>query len=52
MKRRVTVEKTPNRAVATPPFRPLAAQVNHGVAPALWHSGMCRSFFHGDEQAW
>jgi len=31
---KVTVEKTPTRAGATPPFRPLAAQVNRGVAPA------------------
>jgi hypothetical protein len=31
------VEKTPNRAGATPLFRLSAAQVNPGVAPALRH---------------
>ncbi len=37
-RRKDTVEKTPNRAGATPLFRLSAAQVNRGVAPALRHS--------------
>src|SRR5438445_8585845 len=36
-RRKDAVEKTPNRAGATPLFRPSAAQVNRGVAPALRH---------------
>lgn len=32
-----TVEKTPSRAGATPLFRLSAAQLSHGVAPALRH---------------
>ena len=35
---KVTVEKTPNRAGATPLFRLSAAQKVRGVAPAL-HAG-------------
>ena len=42
---RVTVEKTPKRAGATPLIRPLAAQVNRGVAPALRHGPSCLLFF-------
>jgi len=34
---KAVVEKTPNRAGATPLFRLSAAQVNCGVAPALRH---------------
>ena len=36
-RRKDAVEKTPNRAGATPLFRLSAAQVNRGVAPALRH---------------
>ena len=42
---RVTVEKTPNRAGATPLFRLSAAQKVRGVAPALRHGKSCRLFF-------
>jgi predicted transcriptional regulator len=37
MQARVTVEKTPNRAGATPLFRLSAAQKVRWVAPARWH---------------
>jgi hypothetical protein len=42
---RVTVEKKPNRAGATPLFRLSAAQKVRGVAPALRHGKSCRLFF-------
>jgi len=47
---RVTQEKTPKRAGATPLVRPLAAQVKRGVTPALRHGPSCRLFFHGDSE--
>src|SRR5216684_6505847 len=42
---KVTVEKTPKRAGATPLFRLSAAQKVRGVAPALRHGKLCRLFF-------
>jgi hypothetical protein len=45
MQAKVTVEKTPNRAGATPLFRLSAAQKVRGVAPALRHGNSCRVFF-------
>jgi len=45
MQPKVTVEKTPNRAGATPLFRLSAAQKVRGVAPALRHGKSCRPFF-------
>jgi hypothetical protein len=42
---KVTVEKTPKRAGATPLFRLSAAQKVPGVAPALRHGKSCRLFF-------
>src|SRR5216683_5662598 len=50
MQARVTVEKTPKRAGATPLFRLSPAQKVRGVAPALRHGKSCRLFFHGDRQ--
>ena len=47
---KVTVEKTPKRAGATPLFRPSAAQKVRGVAPALRHGKSCRLFFPRDRQ--
>src|SRR6266852_3530093 len=44
-KAKVTVEKTSNRAGATPLFRLSAAQKVRGVAPALRHGKSCRPFF-------
>ena len=44
-KAKVTVEKTPKRAGATPLFRPSAAQKVRGAAPALRHIRPCRVFF-------
>ena len=44
-KEKVTVEKTPNRAGATPLFRLSAAQKVRGVAPALRHDKSCQAFF-------
>ena len=46
--KKVTVEKSPNRAGATPLFCGQAAQKCRGVAPALRHEESCRPFFHGD----
>jgi len=45
MQTKVTVEKTPKRAGATPLFRLSAAQKVRGVAPALRHGKSCRLFF-------
>jgi hypothetical protein len=45
MKARITVEKTPNRAGATPLFRLRAAQKVFGVAPTLRHGKACQVFF-------
>src|SRR5216684_6545463 len=45
MQTKVTVEKTPKRAGATPLFRLSAAQKVFGVAPALRHGESCRLFF-------
>jgi hypothetical protein len=47
---KVTVEKTPKRAGATPLFRVSAAQKVRGVAPALRHGKSCRLFFPRDRQ--
>ena len=47
---KVTVEKTPKRAGATPLFGLPAAQKVRGVAPALRHGNSCRMFFHGDRR--
>ena len=44
--KKAPVEKTPNRAGATPLFRLSAAQKVFGVAPALRHLNRCRYFFH------
>jgi hypothetical protein len=41
---KVTVDKTPKRAGATPLFRLSAAQKVRGVAPALRHGTSCRFF--------
>ena len=45
VKAKVTAEKTPKRAGATPLFRLSAAQKVRGVAPALRHAESCRVFF-------
>ena len=45
MQPKVTVEKTPNRAGATPLFRLSAAQKVRGVASALRHGKSCQPFF-------
>ena len=42
---KVTVEKKPKRAGATPLFRLSAAQKVRRVAPALRHGKSCRLFF-------
>ncbi len=47
---RVTVEKSPNRAGATPLFSGQAAQKFCGVAPALRHKNFAVPFFHGDRR--
>jgi hypothetical protein len=45
MQPKVTVEKTLNRAGATPLFRLSAAQKVRGVAPALRHGRSCPPVF-------
>lgn len=45
---KVTVEKRLKQAGATPLFCGQTAQKFGGVAPALRHSNLRRSFFHGD----
>ncbi len=45
VKAKVTTEKTPKRAGATPLFRLSAAQKVRGVAPAQRHRKSCRLFF-------
>src|SRR5260221_13931567 len=45
---KVTVEKTPKRAAATPPFLLLVAQKVSGLAPVLPHGKLCRLLFSRD----